>query len=484
MFGRDGYLYGVTTSPPAFPIAFRINTSGDSYSVVARFYNTGLGTPEKGLVLASDGILYGVATLGVYFISPVSGFHPLYFFNTPTDGAGTDALIQAADGNLYGANYSGPGNTGTVFRVALDGTFQKILNLSGATTGTSPNALLRASDGDLWGTTLLSSGGGAGGKIYRVTTDGALLDSTFLTTAGTGIQPAAPLIQGTDGKLYGTTSAYGRLANGQFASGTIFVVDAGLTSSLTSIAVTAPNTSIANGTSQQFTATGTYGDNSVADLTAQVEWHSSVPGVATFGAGTGLASAVATGWTEITASLNGVTSNAFVMTVTAPTPPVVTAYRVLFGSQSYTVTGSARKRLPWQITGIQVVFSKPIATGSVTSLGGVTATALSGLGTDTLTWTVPPLSLGAFVTSLSGRGANVLQDAQGSPLAAGAGFSQDLKVLLGDFNDDGVVSSADLVGVNNAIVVPYNVMADITGDGAVNAADVQLVRTRIGTSQP
>jgi hypothetical protein len=77
-----------------------------------------------------------------------------------------------------------------------------------------------------------------------------------------------------------------------------------------------------------------------------------------------------------------------------------------------------------------------------------------------------------------------LKDANGIALGGGAGFSQNLKVLWGDFNDDGVVSSADLVGVNNATIAPYNVFADINGDGIVDVNDVQVVRTRIGTSLP
>src|SRR5262249_14250905 len=43
---------------------------------------------------------------------------------------------------------------------------------------------------------------------------------------------------------------------------------------LVSIDVTPPNPSIAKGTSQQFTATGTYSDTSTQDLTNQVLWAS------------------------------------------------------------------------------------------------------------------------------------------------------------------------------------------------------------------
>ena len=69
-------------------------------------------------------------------------------------------------------------------------------------------------------------------------------------------------------------------------------------------------------------------------------------------------------------------------------------------------------------------------------------------------------------------------------MAGGAGFSQNLKVLYGDFNDDGVVNSQDFVLVNTARGQPYNILADMNGDGAVNATDVQIVRTQEGNSLP
>ena len=76
-------------------------------------------------------------------------------------------------------------------------------------------------------------------------------------------------------------------------------------------------------------------------------------------------------------------------------------YNVLFGSQRYNVIGSSRFDLPWKITGIQVVFSKPIASGDVNSLNGLSTTGLTGLGTNTLTWSISPLTVGDFATTIS-----------------------------------------------------------------------------------
>jgi hypothetical protein len=162
--------------------------------------------------------------------------------------------------------------------------------------------------------------------------------------------------------------------------------------------------------------------------------------------------------------------------------PSVTGFKVLFGSQSYDAIGSSRTRLPWQITGIQATFSEPITAGNAGSLAGITATGFSGLGTNTLTWTFNPFALGIFTANLAGTGPNALTDAAGHGLGSGAGFSQTLEVLWGDFNDDGSVNSQDQVLVNTATRYPYNILADMNGDGVVNATDVLLVRSRIGTS--
>jgi Fe-S cluster assembly iron-binding protein IscA len=87
---------------------------------------------------------------------------------------------------------------------------------------------------------------------------------------------------------------------------------------LTSITVTAPSSSVAAGSTDQFTATGHYSDGSTQNLTSAATWNSTNTAVATISntAGTqGLATGVAIGSTNITASMNGVIGGADTLTV-------------------------------------------------------------------------------------------------------------------------------------------------------------------------
>jgi hypothetical protein len=161
--------------------------------------------------------------------------------------------------------------------------------------------------------------------------------------------------------------------------------------------------------------------------------------------------------------------------------PTVLDYEVIFGIDhlTYNLIGSTRYDLPWQITGIEVVFSKPIDTADVDSLSGLTTTGLTGVGTNTLTWSINTLTIGKFATSLLNSGLDAIKDAAGNTLATP--FNQNFNVLYGDFTDDGYVNSADLLAIYNAISQSYNIFADLNGDGVVNKTDVQIAQSRLGT---
>ncbi len=92
-----------------------------------------------------------------------------------------------------------------------------------------------------------------------------------------------------------------------FSTSAVVTVDA-VAATLTSIAVTPVNPSIAVGTTQAFIATGSYSNNTTRDLSGQVTWTSSVPTIATVAAG--VATAVSAGTSTITASLGTVSGTA------------------------------------------------------------------------------------------------------------------------------------------------------------------------------
>jgi len=87
---------------------------------------------------------------------------------------------------------------------------------------------------------------------------------------------------------------------------------------LESISVTPTSATIEEGQTQQFTATGSYDNDSTADLTSTVTWASSITAVAVVDA-SGLATGIEAGTTNITATQNGVTSNAAALEVTPAT---------------------------------------------------------------------------------------------------------------------------------------------------------------------
>jgi hypothetical protein len=107
-------------------------------------------------------------------------------------------------------------------------------------------------------------------------------DASVATVTGGGLATAVSVgtvtITAVSGPFHATTQ--------------LTVIPSGLT--LTAITVTAANPSVPKGRTQQFTATGTYSDNSTADITTSVIWSSSASNIAAIG-NTGLAVGTAVG---------------------------------------------------------------------------------------------------------------------------------------------------------------------------------------------
>ena len=162
---------------------------------------------------------------------------------------------------------------------------------------------------------------------------------------------------------------------------------------LSSIALTpaAPNNLVVGGT-QHFTATGTYSDGSLMDITSQVTWSSSATNIVTIATG-GVATGVKSGTDKITATLAGVTSQPVALTVISLSGLTITpsssANIGVGATQHFTATGTYSDGSTADFTS-QVVWSSSNP-AAVTIAAGGTATAVGG-GTANITATFGGLS--------------------------------------------------------------------------------------------
>ncbi len=116
------------------------------------------------------------------------------------------------------------------------------------------------------------------------------------------------LVVATTGTFTATATTGGTSDYGGIIVGFKNALQSGSSTTLVSIAVTPANASLFPGMTQQFTATGTYSDNSTKNITSSVAWSSTDTGVATI-TSTGLATGVAAGSTTIQATSNSISGS-------------------------------------------------------------------------------------------------------------------------------------------------------------------------------
>ena len=226
--GTDGNLYGTTVNGGSglYGTAFRLFWASGVVTVLHSFTNGVDGaTPLAGLIQASDGNFYGAslkgvgASLGTLFrMTPSGALTPLYAFGGGADGGNPLAsLIQGSDGNLYGtASTGGSNGVGTVFSLSTNGLFTPLWSFN-STNGSYPaGPLVQGSDGNLYGTT--SAGGANGlGTVFSLSTNGSFKSLVSFDNTQ-GAYPSNGPVQATDGAFYGTASSGG--TNGGW--GTVF----------------------------------------------------------------------------------------------------------------------------------------------------------------------------------------------------------------------------------------------------------------------
>jgi uncharacterized repeat protein (TIGR03803 family) len=205
------------------------------------FYGT---TPYGGS--SSTCVSSGCGT--VFELTPAGKLTTLYSFCTKAHCADgvlpANGLMQASNGKFYGTTEDGgnTSNAGTVFEITTTGKFATIHDFCTTTScsdGLSPNAgLIQATDGNLYGAATLGGTSSycpnnqpraAGcGTLFKISQAGdftVLYNFCSQSLCPDGLFPEQTLLQGTDGILYGPT--FGDDIN-SCGCGTIFSFSSGL----------------------------------------------------------------------------------------------------------------------------------------------------------------------------------------------------------------------------------------------------------------
>jgi trimeric autotransporter adhesin len=277
----------------------------------------------------------------------------------------------------------------TAMGIFSDGTQQNLTNLVSWTTDT-PTVAVVASNGQV--TTL------SGGNATITATSGSVTGSTYFTV---------------------------------------------VSQALSSIVVTPANPTMVTGTTQQFTATGTFSDGTQQNVTTIVTWSSSAPTVASI-ASTGLSTAVSAGPATVTATLGSASGSAS-LTVT---PVSLAGIQISPLSPSLTV-GAAEQ---FSATGIYSDGSTGNVTASATWTSSVSGVAnLSSTSPGFATSTGPgQTTVTASVAGLSGSTTLTVQDALNSITLTPAGVSLATGTAA-QFAATGIYASGTTQDVTNSV---------------------------------
>src|ERR1700739_1815838 len=227
--GRDGNLYSTSQHGGiGSGTVFQLTPAG-KVKVLYQFPAAGCGQqgcPQGGLTLGTDGYLYGTTkglgssgTGSVFKIATDgTGYKTLYSFKFGISGYQPyTAPIQGIDGNFYGTTEYGHinGTTGSVYKMTPAGILTTLHEFH-KSDGANPTALMQGTDGNFYGTTLsggtLNGGASISGVVFKMTPAGQLVWVHNFTGTG-GQLPYGPIIQANDGNFYGTTRTGG--SNGE-----------------------------------------------------------------------------------------------------------------------------------------------------------------------------------------------------------------------------------------------------------------------------
>jgi uncharacterized repeat protein (TIGR03803 family) len=238
VFDAAGNIFGTTNngghtgcSFGPCGVVYKLTRAGNSWthSLVYSFSGALDGSnPFSGVVIGSDGSLYGTAAFGgpsfggtVYKLTNTgSGWTltTLHAFGASGDGdAAIGGVVLGTDGAFYGATWSGgPGGGGVVYRLQFDGSnwnYRRLHNFFGS-NGTQ-NDLGVDAQGNVYGTTFLM-GTHSFGQVFKVGPPGVWTYTTVhdFTGGHDGGFPITNIIADPAGNIYGTATVGGTQGSG------------------------------------------------------------------------------------------------------------------------------------------------------------------------------------------------------------------------------------------------------------------------------
>jgi uncharacterized repeat protein (TIGR03803 family) len=189
------------------------------------------GNPDAGVILDSDGNIYGTSAYGgdltcqpgygcgvVFKLNTVGRETVLHRFSGPDGELPRAPLVRDSKGNIYGTTYFGGSANcsypcGIVFKIGTAGEETVLYSFTGGSDGCNPSqGLIRDKAGNLYGTT--SSCGSSGyGTIFKVDNAGKFtLLHSFAGYPSDGGQPlSGHLTMDKSGNIYGVTSLGGSI---------------------------------------------------------------------------------------------------------------------------------------------------------------------------------------------------------------------------------------------------------------------------------
>ncbi|MBK8499122.1 MAG: hypothetical protein IPL52_09955 [Flavobacteriales bacterium] len=213
-------IWGLTPSGGANSkgTIFRVDADGNNFTTVFDFTDASGWGPEGGLVLASNGLLYGCTTFGgegvpgagtLFTIDPTNGtFTKLRDFNLSNGGYNWGTPIVGTDGMLYGAGYAGSTGGGSIYRVdPTTNTYTEVYGLTQAIDGAGiTGSLVQGADGWLYGTGSQGGANNQSGTLFRYdpVTDVFTKLHDFDGADG-GRTPYGGICEADNGWFYGTT---------------------------------------------------------------------------------------------------------------------------------------------------------------------------------------------------------------------------------------------------------------------------------------